>query len=348
MTARAGWLALAAALISGAAAAEDYEHTPGERAAAEVRVEVTRLEERVDTLDDRLTELEAALEQAEAERDAAEAALVRAEAGDRHGHHGRRGRAHDDATFSFGGTTVQADEAVDDAVALTGPVDVYGLVRGDAVSIGGPVRVHDGARVLGDAVSIGGRVEIAEGAVVEGDRVAIGGLVTPTVEEAEDQWARGLVARTARRIAALLSLAAAGVLLLAFWPKQLGRMAELATERPFWHGLAGLVLSVVTVMTSLVLTITIIGIPIAGALGLLLSLAWLAGFVSLCLAIGERVAQPANGEVHWRTFLVGVAIVAGLSLIPVLGPLVLGVMGLIAVGAALVSRFGNRMDPDAL
>lgn len=251
------------------------------------------------------------------------------------------------ASVALGGAEVASGAVVAEAVSLAGPLDVYGRVTGNAVAVAGPVRVHSGAEVLGDAVSVVGPIEVAEGGVVVGEQVSLGSAVAGALLEEGTPQMAGLLARAARRVAALLSLAATGVLLLAFWPRQIGRIATVAMERPLWHGVAGLVLSLVALVTGLFLTVTLIGIPVAGLLALVVSSAWLLGFVALCFAIGDRIAPSPTHSVHWRTFLVGIVLVAALSLVPIFGPLVLALLGLVSIGAACVSRFGNRMDPDA-
>ncbi len=300
-------------------------------------------------MQDRIAELEvrlAVLEAQAAQRDslpAASTSVAQAGAVER----ARLSSPDGEAAVVLGGSVVTAGQEVGEAVSLAGPLDVYGRVLGNAVAVAGPVRVHPGAEVLGDAVSVVGPIEVAEGGVVQGERVSLGSIVgAALLEEGSPQMA-GLLARGARRVAALLSLAATGVLLLAFWPRQIRRIAVVAMERPLWHGVAGFLLSLVALVTGLFLTVTLVGIPVAGLLAVVISSAWLLGFVALCFAIGDRIAPSPTRSVHWRTFLVGVVLVAALSLIPVLGPLVLALLGLVAIGAAGVSRFGNRMDPDA-
>jgi hypothetical protein len=241
---------------------------------------------------------------------------------------------------------IEAGDVVADAVALRGPIHVRGVVRGDAVALGGDIRVMSGGRVLGDAVSVGGEVTVDPGGQVLGDRVALSGSsVMPG--DALDVEGDSLVARAARRLASLLSLAAAGVLILAFWPRHIARIADTARDRPVWYALAGVILTGVLGTGAGVLTLTVLGIPIAMGLVLLLGVAWLLGFVAVCLAIGQRLPGGDGDRAPWVTFLGGAAAVSLVSLLPVVGPVFLVVVGLEAVGAALVSRLGNRGDPDA-
>ena len=62
------------------------------------------------------------------------------------------------ATAPSGGVVVPAEATTPGSVVLVrGPVDVYGTVRGDVLTIAGDVVVHPGARVEGSAASLFGR-----------------------------------------------------------------------------------------------------------------------------------------------------------------------------------------------
>lgn len=79
---------------------------------------------------------------------------------------------------------VAADQVVGgDVVSIGGSVTVFGRIRGDAVAIGGEVRLKDGGRIDGDAVSIGGRVIREPGSELRGQNVGMNfipsGVFTP-------------------------------------------------------------------------------------------------------------------------------------------------------------------------
>ena len=144
-----------------------------------------------------------------------------------------------------GGVRVAVDEVVQDAVGLWGPVEVAGTVRGTAVGLGADVLVHDGGRVEGDAVSLGGQVRVEPGGALGGHAVELG-----PVEGAEAALALpdahdlgGYVRALARRAAFLLAFLAAGTLALSTWPGQVDEVALRLSDRPFWYGITGAVLT---------------------------------------------------------------------------------------------------------
>ena len=289
--------------------------------------------ERINALEARLAEMEAELARAEREVQEAEDAL----SGD---------GSPKDRISSSGGVTVASDEVVLDAVSLAGPVSVHGVVRGDAVSMGGGIVVHDGARVHGDAVAFGGPVEVRPGGRVDGDRVAMDGgpsmsAVMGPVAELSNGWMAALESLL-RRIAMVLSIAGAGVLIVGIWPRQVDQVAEMVRARPFWTSIAGGILVGAFSVGALALTFTFVGIPLALLLLGVLALAAMLGFVAVCQALGEGIPQLRRHG-SWATFLAGAALLGLVSLMPWVGPVSLALVGFSAVGAALVTRLGNAM-----
>ena len=57
-------------------------------------------------------------------------------------------------------------EARQNAVAIGGEIEITGHVDGDVISLGGSVKLADGAVVGGDVCALGGVVELGEGAEV--------------------------------------------------------------------------------------------------------------------------------------------------------------------------------------
>jgi len=245
-----------------------------------------------------------------------------------------------------GGVRVAVDEVVQDAVGLWGPVEVAGTVRGTAVGLGADVLVHDGGRVEGDAVSLGGQVRVEPGGALGGHAVELG-----PVEGAEAALALpdahdlgGYVRALARRAAFLLAFLAAGTLALSTWPGQVDEVALRLSDRPFWYGITGAVLTLGLSMGAGLMALTVIGLPLAVLFLLVLGLAWLIGLVALCRTVGRRLV-PDLARADLPAWLVGATVFALLSLVPVLGTVVALVMGFPAVGAAVVGGLSRESRP---
>lgn len=262
-----------------------------------------------------------------------------------------------------GPVVVEAGQVVDEALGLNGPVDVYGHVRGNAVAIAADVRVHAGGRVDGDAVSLGGRVEVDDGGVVTGDRLGMGEQAAARVSPLDasiglgggppaDGAGHGIPRLDAlagplrgvvRRVALIMGLMAAGVLVVGFWPRQVDRVVTMLGRRPIWYAVVGAVLMVVLGLAAGLLGLTIIGLPVGLLLLLAVAAGGILGFVGLGQAIGDRVPR-AREHGGYAPFLVGAGLLAAVVLLPWVGPVVLGALALPAVGAGLVGPFRSAAD----
>ena len=250
----------------------------------------------------------------------------------------------DDPGVRYSGPlVVPLGEMLEKAVAFGGPVDVEGSVLGDAVSVGSDVVVRSTGIVEGNAVAVGGNVVVEPGGQVAGDRVAIGepNATASFAYAFGDETPKGVVRGLFRQLSVLSCLMGAGVLLMGLWPQNVERVARPLGDRPFWYAIAGAILTASFVVGSGLLAITLVGIPLAVLLSIILAVAWLLGVVALCKAIGERFpVLERNGA--WATFLAGAVILGAVSLVPYLGPMLIVLVGFPAVGAALLTRLGNR------
>ena len=137
-----------------------------------------------------------------------------------------------------------------------------------------------------------------------------------------------------------------------FIPRNAERAAAAASGKPaVAGGLGCLTLLVVPVMLVL-LFISICGIPF-GLLGLfLLIAAWAFGIIALGLETGKRLglllkqdwALPVSAMVG--TFLLTLLINGLGALVPCIGWLVPALVGMVGLGAALVTRYGVKALPD--
>ncbi len=223
----------------------------------------------------------------------------------------------DASSFTFGNRTIAANANVHGTIAVAnGNLDVYGTIDGDAVALGGDVRVHNGGHVTGDAFSAGGSVVI-DGGVVEGERRAITMPhytgKTPLVHR------EPLTVWQALKLAvgwfAVLSIIGIGVMLFADANLD-GVVTELerGVARSFWIGVAGQLLALPGLLIVIVgLAITVLGlllVPFAivayivAAAGLLTL-----GFLSAARVLGGGLASDDGTAsprgVHLRALFVG-------------------------------------------
>jgi hypothetical protein len=260
-----------------------------------------------------------------------------------------------DRVRMFSDIEIAKDEEIDgDVVSLFGSVDVHGRVTGNVVAVLGSVRMHPGARIDGDAVAVGGGLDQPAGAQVGGESVSVGFL----------QWTPGippLAILLVTIVCCFVLSVVAGWLLWLVFPGRMVRVAITASRSTGWSLMLGILFPPLAVIAAVLLSITVIGLPLAFLLPVAcLVIAW-AGQVATTYLVGSRllrrplgVGNPigpivAGSLVVAVLFALG-ALLAGpqgfirsLALFPLaLGLLVTTVMGTIGAGAVLRSMFGTR------
>jgi hypothetical protein len=272
-----------------------------------------------------------------------------------------------DNAVVFGGNLVVKGLVEKDANAFGGNLDIHGRVEGDANAFGGNVILHEGASVGGDVSSIGGTVIRAEGTHVEGSTESFSGgslaaLVASELkgslkQEAsrEDAEAASAASATAGRLerhsgggligfilrfAALFGLGFLGQLLFP------ARMKELSAEiknQPLKSGVTGLLGFLALIPLTAVLAITLIGIPVALLLWLVLPVVAAIGLTVLASEIGLKVPVLRGRKTQAAVLAMGLLALLTVGAIPGIGPVVMTLATLVAFGAIIRTRFGNRL-----
>jgi hypothetical protein len=254
------------------------------------------------------------------------------------------------------GVLVAEGETTEQAVSFGGPVIVNGKVLGDAVAFGGDVEVHATGSVQGNAVSFGGHVLVEPGATISGDRVAFSGNgasdeAAPVAGEKPAftgsilpslHWAGSWVRDQVRRLVVLLSLAGAGVLVMGLFPDRIRSVSSSLEHHPIRHSFAGGLLFFAATLAIVLFSLTIIGIPVAAAVVVVLAVAWLLGFVALCQTAGDLLPWPPRAHGRLAAFLAGIAILGTIGMVPYVGKVLLVLTLFPCLGAAIATRFGGK------
>lgn len=248
----------------------------------------------------------------------------------------------------------------DNAVAIGHDIAIDGRVLGDAVAIGGTVRIGPSGAVDGDAVSVGGRIEVSPGGTIGGKRlefapglsgldgdVLVGNLAPPALFPTP-QVMSDLVHATVRRLIGLLLAAGVGLLVLGVFPRRVRRVARDIEDRPVRSAVIGTLASGFLLVFSTLFTLVTLGLgsPVAAVLVAVLVAAWLLGFVALCQAVGDRFPLFDATAGRGATFLIGVTLVTLLASLPWVGWLVGVSASFLGIGSALSSGFGTARAPD--
>ncbi len=260
-------------------------------------------------------------------------------------------------------------DTADEVVVMGGSAVIDGTVASDVVVLGGSLRLGTTAVVGGDSVVIGGGATVEEGATVRGDMVVMGGsfdappsfkaggeqvVMSPgsvgSFAAVTDWMVRGPM--TGRlllpdlpwmwMLLGLAALVACGMTLI--FERPVGNCAKALAARPITCFLVGGLVVLLAGPLTILLLVSVIGIPIIPFL-------WVAGVLALILGkvgctrwIGGRVIAEGSAGDRWiavRSVALGFAILSIACMIPVLGLAVPVILGPLALGAVTVVVHGS-------
>lgn len=250
---------------------------------------------------------------------------------------------------------IRDGEIVHNVTVTGGSAVVKGTVTGDLVVTGGSATVRKGAHVVGDATVLGGKLRVENGARVDGAVHVTGGSIErddgpsssrePSAADEHDARRPSRLAAAASAVGKALTRASLlfvlGCVLMALLTSRMERLRVEVAARPmrsFALGLVGTIAgSVALAVLFAVLCITIIGIPVALALGLGLVLALYGSVTSVLTTFGAAIIGHRTDNPYLHLLLgCGAFLVA--TCIPWIGGAVSFVVMMVALGALLATR----------
>jgi hypothetical protein len=274
------------------------------------------------------------------------------------------------------GATVNGDVAV-----IGGNLSIDGNVNGDVAIIGGNLSVS--SEIDGDVAVIGGQAVLTETANIDGDVTTMGGQVekepgaeisgtitnnappvdipeVPAVPNTPDapnipntpafDFDFNPLWDVFNVIWRSFAVAAIAMLLTLFLKPQLERVADAVMGQPVLAGSFGLLAVIVAPLAILIMTVTLILIPVAIVAAMIVPLAWLFGMVALGQEVGERFTKAINQS--WSPVLATgfgtlllMLVVGFIGLIPCVGWLLSFLVTLFALGGVAMTWFGTRSAP---
>lgn len=278
--------------------------------------------------------------------------------------------------ISFGGNLILEEGSLldGDLVSMGGNVEVSGAIAGDLIAMGSNINLNETALIEGSLALLGSNIHRSAGAQVIGDIVTNSdGLEIefpgfPEIQRVSGNFdfdqeffrnpsrftRNSLVGNVGTSVIVNLfmafAMAAVAVLVMLFLPKHTRRIADAVLAEPVAAGGLSLVTFVALPILAVLLSITLILIPVVLLLAFLCALALVFGWVAIGLEVGERLAESLKQD--WTapvkagagTFIL--SFVVGLvGLVPCLGWLASFLMVLLSFGAVLLTRFGTQSYP---
>lgn len=237
----------------------------------------------------------------------------------------------------------------DPLVVLDGNVHVDAPLGDDLVVVVGDVLLDRHAVVDGSVVTIAGEVYRAPEAVVRG---VLGARV-------RDWDERPLPVRPVDRVdlarqvrlglAAGLALLMLSLVVAAMLPWSIVQSAATLRRYPIRSALAGITGAVVVPLVLLPLILSLVGLPLALVLSAGAVVVWFVGLTASGLLLGRwALSDRPNRRSLTQEIVVGLAAILLLLAIPVLGPLLVGMAGLLGAGGRIVSFVEKDRVADAL
>jgi hypothetical protein len=233
-----------------------------------------------------------------------------------------------EGVFLASGDARVAGRVDGDVIVLDGDVLVSGTIGGNLFTAGGTARLLPSAEVGGDVQYGEEHPRVALDARVQGDVSKeswpdVGGAVA---------WIGGFLVWLAVSVSMLLL----GALLLLIAPRAADALQARSRERAGPTIAIGVAVLIVLPVTVFLAAITVIGLPLAFGIGLVLLPLGATAYVTSAYVLGRRLVPPPRQRM--LSLLAGVAILRLAALVPVLGALAglaALVFGLGLIGAAI-------------
>lgn len=225
----------------------------------------------------------------------------------------------------FGSVVVEPGQVVDgDLTVIFGDATIEGVVEGDLNVVGGSYDPRPGGVVTGQVHDVGGAV--AQAVVPWAPSEGGYGYSSPFMPDHRLLW------RLSWNVLALL--------VFLIFPLRTRMVLDRLERHPGLSVAAGLVGCIAVIPLAILLAITILLIPlIVLEMVFLLASAFL-GTAALALLIGRRLCElvsPTTTPSPLVALLAGIALITAAELVPVIGTLVLIFVGMIGLGATILS-----------
>jgi hypothetical protein len=253
--------------------------------------------------------------------------------------------------------TLEKDSVVNGSVLLFGAnLEANGDIKDDVVGFGGLITLSDSATVEGNLLTFGAHLDQASSARVLGEVTDITKAPFTFTFPGEVKIPEGNINIFPNMdfvwyVLKVFLWTALATLVVLFAPKATGRVAQASIQQPLVAAGLGLLTVILAIPLALVLIITIILSPLGLFTLLLLGLCWAFGLISIGLDIGKRFAllvkrdwaDPVSAALG--TFFLMLVLNGTNEMVPCIGWMFPAVVGVIGLGAVLMTRFGTQVYP---
>jgi cytoskeletal protein CcmA (bactofilin family) len=266
----------------------------------------------------------------------------------------------------FGGSaTIEEGATVNGSTVLFGGnLTINGTVNGDVAITGGSASLGESAHIAGNFTTVAASLERAEGSRVDGQ---IYNTSTSWIGNGENSDLPQPVVPAAPALPVInfdfdpftsvmngfgqsVGIALLAMLLMLFLAPQADRISQAVFAQPLTTGGLGLLTVVVFPVAIVLFVITLILIPLVPILAMALIVACVFGWIAIGYEVGKRFTKAIHQNWHpafsagLGTFALTLAakILTGIPVLNCVGWLVPFLLGMAALGAVIMTRFGTQ------
>ena len=236
---------------------------------------------------------------------------------------------------------ISRDMVVNDIVAVSGNITVFGKVESNVVAVGGSVILKPKSYVAGQVVVVGGDLIKDPTAIIAGriTQIYMPHFIPSIATFLKGGW---MVLWATVSILMLLGFLGLTILLVALIPQHMATAVN-ALERSlvtmlFW----GLLWIILIVPIAVLLAISIVGVILIPLEILLVVLALIIGYIASAIFIGKNILLSfTKSSPPFVDAILGILILFLVGLVPVVGPIVKVLFLVAGFGAVLTTRFGT-------
>lgn len=255
----------------------------------------------------------------------------------------------------FGGSaTLELDSVVTgDVFIMGGNLEASGTIQGDLVILGGNANLSESTLIRGDVSVFGGNVNrngaTIEGEFLTGDSISIPFVFDENFDFGQIDFPRvSFQARVSWLVFQAFVLAALALIVMAVAPSGTARVADAVARFPVQSGAFGLLTALAFVPGIVLMAITILLIPLIPVVVLVLVAAGFYGWLAIGYELGRRMLASSQSSASpvlaaGLGTLVLSLVSGGISFIPCWGGLFALIIGLVGLGAVIITRFGTKV-----
>jgi hypothetical protein len=229
-------------------------------------------------------------------------------------------------------------------LSFSSDVNVSGNVRGDILSLFGDVTLTETAKVDGKVVVVGGTLKSHPEAKITEDVLrlstldSLSGLVAFMSGVPRRYW--GNIAWISWKSLLFIFMMILQIVLLAVFPRNVEAMARCSSIKLFGSAVLGLFVLLTIVPVSVVLVLSVVGIPLTFAIWSALIIAAIFGKVGLFVAISNSLFQ--SDKISAASVVIGYTIYRLLTFLPIVGKPIFILVNFLAVGVCIRTGFGVK------